>query len=775
MLLALGMPALAAGEALPDVAAYLSAEDATPVTPEGCGQTLRLHDGVNTITRGGVYHVQGACSGQLVVDAADEAVFLLLDGVTIASPDGPAIHIAAAGKAVITLAADTQSALTDGAVYTLPQGEDEPNGALFSKDDLTINGAGALRVVAQYDDGIVSKDSLVIAGGRIDVQSRGDAIRGKDSVLLYGAALTLDAGKDGVKSTNDQDAARGWVYALGSTLTIRAQEDGIQAETELYLGEGTYAITSGGGCRPEYRQELAAPVRRGDYAVQVEAQEDEAEADMANGKGLKAARIHVAAGAFSVSSRDDALHADGSIAITESFEGIEAAHILLCGGRTDVQAIDDGWNAASKAQTQAQGGKRTGNHDFSITVSGGEHTILAGADAIDSNGSILISGGVTLASTSNTEKEVAIDYSEVCACRITGGTLLASGGYGRNTQTFSAAENQACITLKWRAQQPAGTMVSLSVDGGEPLTFVPTAPFTSIVASFPALQVGSALNVQTDGGDGCTRTLTEAISRFPVTPGRRDAQAGRAAQTARDTQTAQAAQTAQTAQAAQTAASVYGSMTAHPAADGRLGYWLYAPRDAGDEALPLIVYLHGGSGKGDDLSRITDADGFPNDAQAGRLGDIRAYVLCPQCPQESRGWREIADRVFALVDEVCASLPVDASRVALTGHSMGGTGTWALAALAPMRFSRIAPMSGSVACTPENLSALADVPVWAFVGGADSVVDPAASEAFITQLAAVNPDARLTVFDGAGHRDVPGLAWRNEALGLLDWLLGSKN
>lgn len=117
-------------------------------------------------------------------------VFLLMDGVSITSPDGPAVYIKAADEVILTLADGTQITLTDSAVYTLPDGEDEPDGALFSKTDLSINGTGTLRVKAHYDDGIVRKDSLVIANTGIIVDSRGDAIRGKDSVMLHHATIS---------------------------------------------------------------------------------------------------------------------------------------------------------------------------------------------------------------------------------------------------------------------------------------------------------------------------------------------------------------------------------------------------------------------------------------------------------------------------------------------------------------------------------------------------------------------------------------------------------
>lgn len=782
LLISFLISSFALGEAFPDASAYCKAEDIIASSLERCSMTLQLQDGVNTITRPGTYLVQGNCNGQLIVDIKDAEVYLLLDGVSITSPDGPAVYIKSAEKVVITLQDGTESVLIDSASYTLPAGEEEPNGVLFSKEDLSINGTGTLRVIAQYDDGIVSKDSLVIAHSTVMVESRGDGIRGKDSVMLHQANVTVTAGNDGMKSTNAEDAGRGWIYVLDSSLTINAQHDGIQTEADLYLNGGMYSITSGGGCLPEYRQQVSAPVRKADRAAQQEV-EDEIEEDTESGKGLKAADIHVRAGMFIISSRDDTVHADGSIVvhngyfelasnddgihadnaftlhdghivITESYEGIEAAHILLAGGKTEVTAIDDGWNAASKAISRAEGRRRKKSHDFDITVSGGEHHILAGADAIDSNGNIFISGGITYAFSSNEMKEVPIDYPEICECRITGGTVIASGGYGKNTQTFSHAENQAAVTLKWKEQQPSSTEITLLISGQQMLTFMPKAAFKTIIVSTPDLQMGQQLTVQTSANMVCTREITESIMLYQVTQSKRT---GKAAQT--------------NPPAVESSSVSYGSMTAYPASGNSPGYWFYTPDNAGQEPLPLIVYLHGGSGKGSNLTLITQTEGFPQYVQEGRLGDIRAYVLCPQCPSEQSGWQNISDQVLALIDIICESHPIDREHIILTGHSMGGTGTWALAALSPQRFSCIVPMSGSVRITRENQKALSELSIWAFVAENDKVVDPAFSTDFVAKLNEINPDAKLTVFDGAGHRDVPSLAWLDKELGLIDWML----
>lgn len=203
-------------------------------------------------------------------------------------------------------------------------------------------------------------------------------------------------------------------------------------------------------------------------------------------------------------------------------------------------------------------------------------------------------------------------------------------------------------------------------------------------------------------------------------------------------------------------------------ADG-LDYWLYAPPGARD-GLPLIVYLHGGSGRGDDLELVMEAESLPKFLRDGDLA-LSAYVLMPQLPSGETGWNAVTEGLAELIDAVVEDCGADADRVSLTGHSMGGTGAFAVAAALPGRFSCVAPLSGSVRDTREMRAALADLPVWAIAGAQDDVVDPAAARDFLAALRAVNPDARYTEVEEAGHFDLPARAFLDEEIGLVRWLL----
>lgn len=201
-----------------------------------------------------------------------------------------------------------------------------------------------------------------------------------------------------------------------------------------------------------------------------------------------------------------------------------------------------------------------------------------------------------------------------------------------------------------------------------------------------------------------------------------------------------------------------------------IGYWLYTPAGA-VENMPLILYLHGGSGKGDDLELVTQADSLPQYLQNGQLAP-EAYVLIPQLPAACRGWEDVQEALMQLVSAVQESCQTDPERVSLTGHSMGGTGVWQLALRYPDSFCAIAPLSGSVQASAENVSKLRSLPVWAVVGSEDAVVDPFLSVQMVEALSEQNAQAYTTVIEGADHFAVPEEAYLSGRFDIIGWLTG---
>ncbi|EOS51027.1 hypothetical protein C811_01445 [Adlercreutzia caecimuris B7] len=321
-----------------DKDASYDAASATKIVLSGAGATIE-GDGASadgstvTITAAGTYVVSGELTdGALVVNATDQdKVQVVLDGATIRHGDGAAFEVQQADKVFVTLAEGSQSTLADGATYTLADGEDEPNAALFSKDDLTINGSGALTVEGNYRHGVNSKDDLVIAGGTLTVTAKEDGLRGKDCVKIADGSLTVTAGGDGVKSNNDEDPTRGFVSIDGGTFAMDVQDDGVQAATYLRItgGEGTVKAAD-----HALRSEVEAAMTGGSFTVE------------AGGKGMNPETRFTMDG--------------GTLNVTGSDEGIEAEKVIVNDGELNIVATDDGINAAvaerSDESAEAAGG-----------------------------------------------------------------------------------------------------------------------------------------------------------------------------------------------------------------------------------------------------------------------------------------------------------------------------------------------------------------------------------------------------------------------------------
>jgi acetyl esterase/lipase len=175
-----------------------------------------------------------------------------------------------------------------------------------------------------------------------------------------------------------------------------------------------------------------------------------------------------------------------------------------------------------------------------------------------------------------------------------------------------------------------------------------------------------------------------------------------------------------------------------------LDYLVYLPDDyyRSWRRWPLILTLHGRGEAGEDIAQVR-AQGLPRRVEEG--AGLPFVVVAPQSPD----WSWNVPALGRLLDEVLERYRIDEDRVYLAGNSMGGNGTWALAAHAPERFAAIAPICGRG--DPASAGRLRDVPTWAFHGADDRVVPVNQSERMIAALKEAGGDARLTVYPGVGH------------------------
>jgi len=176
-----------------------------------------------------------------------------------------------------------------------------------------------------------------------------------------------------------------------------------------------------------------------------------------------------------------------------------------------------------------------------------------------------------------------------------------------------------------------------------------------------------------------------------------------------------------------------------------MDYLLYLPPgyDKEEKAWPLLLFLHGAGESGHDLKKVK-VHGPPKLIEAGK--NFPMIIVSPQAPQF--GWD--VQTLNALLDEIVTTHKVDKDRIYVTGLSMGGFGTWALAAAHPDKFAAIIPICGGG--NPPDAVKLKNLPIWVFHGAKDNVVPPSRSESMVKALKTQGAtDIKYTLYPNANH------------------------
>ena len=521
--------------------------------------SVQINGSTVIIKEEATYVISGSLNGMVVVDAPDTAKLqLVLNGVDITSETSAALYILEADKVFVTLADGTTNTLANGGTFTAID-DNNIDGALFSKQDLTFNGTGSLTVTSPAGHGIVCKDDLVITGGTYTVNAASHGLDANDSVRIAEAALTIDAGKDAIHCENSEDAAKGFIYISSGTIIAEAEGDGIAASAYLQIEDGNFDLLVGGGA------ENGSKASSGNYGGFMsgghggmrpggnQGSTTTTTTDTVSMKGLKAANsIIISGGTFQIDSADDSIHSDvsvtinggtftiasgddavhaedtltvtaGRIDISKSYEGLEALHIDVQGGDIKLVASDDGLNAAGGTDSSGTTGGRdgmfgvgpggmgggrpggggfggmSGNSNGSIKVSGGNLYINSSGDGLDANGTLEISGGYTVVVGPTQGDTATLDYDT--SGIITGGTFIGTGASGM-AQTFSDSK-QGVVAVSV-GNQPAGTQITLKDKNGKTvLEHTPELNFAVVILSSPDMTKGEdyTITVGTQSGD----------------------------------------------------------------------------------------------------------------------------------------------------------------------------------------------------------------------------------------------------------------------------------
>lgn len=203
---------------------------------------VAVEGSVITIKKAGVYVVSGELeNGQILVDADEEAVVhIVLNGATLNSSVSAPIYASNAKKVILTLADGTENTLSDAAEYVYAEGEDEPDAALFVKNDLTINGSGTLNITANYADGIKAEGKLLIISGGFNIRAADNAVKGKDSITIEGGEFNIEAQGKGM-------TGEGALTVYNADIDITKSDEGLEGLTVEIYGGGINIVAGDDG------------------------------------------------------------------------------------------------------------------------------------------------------------------------------------------------------------------------------------------------------------------------------------------------------------------------------------------------------------------------------------------------------------------------------------------------------------------------------------------------------------------------------------------------
>ena len=497
------------------------------------------YDGNVMITSAGKYVVSGTLNdGSIVVDTNNSSkVWILFNGAEISCSDAACLDVEQADKVFLTLGEGTENRMT-----TLGFSQEAEaagmDGTVFSRDDLSINGMGSLTVSASEAHGIVGNDDLVIAGGKITVDAALDALHANDGLRIMSADMQLNAGDDGISLTGTESelylesgniaitaadsglSAENLIHIVGGSLKVHSGDDGISAAGDILVEGGEMEISAGDD---GIHADNAVAIREGTVRIP------------ACYEGIEAITIDISGGEIAIYPEDDGLNANGA---TGGFGGrpggsgpggfgglrpFEENNGNMAHERPDFERPDgpagmpQGNPPFEPDATEALTAEtETSATETWIHVSGGSITVVndvaRDADGLDSNGDIIISGGVIRVSLTNSGSNSALDYGSESGgvMEISGGDVIACGSYAM-AEGFGSGSTQCSVLYNIKRGAAAGTELKLEDSDRNVLrSYEVPCSFSSIAISCPEMQIGETYSIVI--GDSAEEITLEEIS-----------------------------------------------------------------------------------------------------------------------------------------------------------------------------------------------------------------------------------------------------------------------
>ena len=426
---------------------------------------------------------------------------LTLSGVELTSSKGPAINDQCKKRAFVHLTEGTTNRLTDAATYSEEprylnggsSASEDRKGCFFSEGNLIFSGTGVLAVEGNYKHGIVTDGyfymrpgvTLAVTGAAKNaIHAKGDEDDGIGVYIAGGlvyANVSSTAGK-GIKTDLDAEIVGGKLLlnTSGNATYDSDEKDtsssaGIKTDGSVIISGGTHTLKSTGTGGKGINADKEVRILGGETTVTTTGGKYYYSQSLTSSpKGVKAdGDITISGGKLNISVTG----------VSDGSEGLESkATLTISGGEVCSYAYDDAINAAS-----------------AINISGGKvYAYASNNDGIDSNGSLVISGGLVIG-VGTSAPESGIDCDNSNSFRIDGGTVIGMGGTMQSNPSSSSA--QRSVVYNGVSATKNANICVLDSEGTPVLTF--TFPRTMNGASFffstPDITLGASYTVSSGG------------------------------------------------------------------------------------------------------------------------------------------------------------------------------------------------------------------------------------------------------------------------------------
>lgn len=473
------------------------------------GEGIITDDTTVTITQAGTYILSGSLSnGQIRIEASNEdRVILVLNTVEISNADSAVIYGLQADKTTIILAEGSENIISDGSTYVYGENDneedEEPNAAIFSKDDLFLTGKGSLKINANYNNAVQSKDDLVIADGNYEITCVHNAFHGKDSLTILDGSFNIDAGHNAFHT-------KGNLVTDGGTFTIKAAKKGFHADEQLVINGGNIDITASyegmEGFKIIFNGGNTNIVASDDGINATKTTDDATENTDANTN--KNADENTNENTINTDDADKKPMGEkpsGEMPSGEMPRGERPSGEMPSG------EIPKGERPSGEMPSGAmpqRGGMDEVIEGCEIVINDGIITINASGDGMDSNGNIYQNGGEVYINGPEGNGDGALDYNgvyDICA-----GTLSAAGSTGM-AQSVSASSTQPAIMLK-ALIQPQSEITILDKSKNQIFSHTAVKKAECIVISDSSLKLNEEYTILLDGNEISTVTLEDILT-----------------------------------------------------------------------------------------------------------------------------------------------------------------------------------------------------------------------------------------------------------------------